>query len=140
MSSTKFHEKIHEKKGLMDFSHLVIVIKRTQKRLGWDDETASKVLTEYVRFMSLIAKHPKAIFSPSQLVDEVWHDHVLHTRMYMEDCENLCGHYIHHQPGTPEGCFDDFASLYQQEFKEVPPEMIWANCGGGKGCRNCNYK
>lgn len=35
---------------------------------------------------------------PSELVDKVWHEFILHTREYMDFCERHFGEYIHHRP------------------------------------------
>ena len=32
-------------------------------------------------------------------VDEFWHQHILDTRKYRDDCENIFGHYMDHTPG-----------------------------------------
>lgn len=37
--------------------------------------------------------------SPTAEVDEAWHEFILHTKQYMEYCENLFGRIIHHVPG-----------------------------------------
>lgn len=35
---------------------------------------------------------------PSELVDDCWHEFILHTPDYMTWCEDNFGHYIHHVP------------------------------------------
>ncbi|KAJ3175972.1 hypothetical protein HDU87_005637 [Geranomyces variabilis] len=64
------------------------------------------VITEYLKFL-YIKYHcndwNSNIFSPSQIIDEVWHLHILDTRNYHKDIVALCGHAVEH---NPEGPFD----------------------------------
>ncbi|WP_310619874.1 glycine-rich domain-containing protein [Flexibacterium corallicola] len=39
---------------------------------------------------------------PSREVDILWHTHILFTRKYMGDCDRIFGHYLHHEPISPE--------------------------------------
>lgn len=64
---------------------LDFVVRRLVNREGMDEKLARKVLPEYIRFMSLrhITKEP---LSPSDLVDEFWHAHILETEKYADFC------------------------------------------------------
>lgn len=53
---------------------------------------------EYRRFLSLKVMYPNQALVPSKLVDKVWHAHILDTRAYREDCENVFGRFIDHFP------------------------------------------
>jgi hypothetical protein len=54
-------------------------------------------LTEVVRFLWLCSESD-AVLTPSQRVDEIWHQLILFTRGYQTFCaQNLKG-FIHHQP------------------------------------------
>lgn len=35
---------------------------------------------------------------PTKELDEMWHCHMLDTRKYAEDCQQLCGRFLHHFP------------------------------------------
>ena len=35
---------------------------------------------------------------PSEEVDEFWHNHILDTRKYKQDCEQIFGFYLEHYP------------------------------------------
>jgi len=51
------------------------------------------------QWFRLAARHPKAKLSmPSILVDDMWHELVLHTRDYAEFCEAAIGRFLHHTP------------------------------------------
>jgi hypothetical protein len=55
---------------------------------------------EYRKFMYLCATKPKnlAISVPCKKVDEFWHCHIIHTKLYMNFCQVLGVRYIHHSP------------------------------------------
>ena len=81
----------------------------------------------YRRFLTLIAKHPSRNLVPTQLIDEVWHLHILHTEQYADDCAKIFGHFVHHNPtisATPEEqaelarCFAATDALFVAEFGE----------------------
>ncbi len=38
-------------------------------------------------------------FTPSVIVDEIWHCLILHTQSYSLFCQRFYGHFIHHHPG-----------------------------------------
>ena len=69
-------------------------------KLGWSPEKSERVETSYKRFLYALAhKEENDLLSPpSQEVDDFWHQHILDTRKYGEDCHKVFGHYIHHTP------------------------------------------
>jgi hypothetical protein len=51
------------------------------------------------QWFRLAARHPKATLSmPSVLVDDMWHELVLHTRDYADFCQTALGRFLHHVP------------------------------------------
>jgi len=52
----------------------------------------------YRAFLALIKKHPNTLMVPNQAVDVFWHNHVLDTQKYEEDCKTIFGETIHHFP------------------------------------------
>jgi hypothetical protein len=51
------------------------------------------------QWFRLAAAHPRALMSmPSVVVDEVWHEFVLHTREYADFCDAAFGRFLHHEP------------------------------------------
>ncbi len=71
------------------------------EKLGWSGVKAQEVELEYRRFLYALARKNKneLISPPNTQVDEFWHQHILDTRKYREDCAALFGHYIDHTPG-----------------------------------------
>jgi hypothetical protein len=65
---------------------------------------------------------------PSIDIDEFWHNHILDTRRYIEDCSRIFGYYRHHYPyfglrGPEDECalqvaFDRSNERYLAEFGE----------------------
>jgi small ubiquitin-related modifier len=77
------------------------VVARCVTLYGWSDPKARKVLKAYRQFLTL-KKESKdwdaTILSPSALVDQMWHAHVLDTKNYFHDMMLLCGNVVNHNP------------------------------------------
>lgn len=57
------------------------------------------------QWFRLVARQPKAkLAMPSVIVDEMWHEHVLHTREYADFCQIAFVRFLHH---TPESAMSD---------------------------------
>lgn len=39
---------------------------------------------------------------PNKQIDEMWHEHILDTRKYSDDCQTVFGYYLHHTPANPK--------------------------------------
>lgn len=96
----------------------------------WKPDLAAKGLLLYKRFLWLCLKYPDSALVPTKDMDEFWHNHILHTRRYFKDCQNLFGRYLHHIPSDPNGDFDELKKgfallekLYSEEFNE-PLEVL----------------
>ncbi len=64
----------------------------------WSREHAEYLAREYKRFLTLLVKYPDDTIAPTNEVDEFWHMHILDTRKYAEDCQNIFGYFLHHFP------------------------------------------
>src|SRR4051794_13094372 len=53
---------------------------------------------EYRRFLALHLAYPEMDVVPCKIVDEIWHQHILDTRAYADDCDAIFGHFLHHFP------------------------------------------
>ncbi len=80
----------------------------------WDRETVMQCLQRYKNFLWLHKLHPKVALVPTKDIDECWHNHILYTRNYARDCEQLFGHYFHHIPAQPGAGEAELASNYMQ--------------------------
>lgn len=79
-----------------------IKAKLTQKDLGegWSLSYADTVEFEYRRFLYLIKRFPSETVAPLFDVDVFWHYHILDTRKYAVDCEQIFGYFLHHCPSS----------------------------------------
>ena len=85
---------------------------------------------EYRRFLELKKMYPATSFVPSQLVDKIWHAHILDTRAYREDCLAVFGKFIDHYPyfgifgeddqENLQATFKETISFYEKHFGPYP--------------------
>jgi hypothetical protein len=100
-------------------------------------------MEEYRRFLGLLMTEAEAI-TPSKLVDEFWHQHVLDSRNYAHFCSRMAGRYLHHIPNyeKPHGfhapAFRRTHALYRKRFGIDPPGRIWTHMGESGGCNSCS--
>ncbi|QJB30983.1 hypothetical protein HF329_06570 [Chitinophaga oryzae] len=101
----------------------------------WNERFTSRAITEYRRFVYLCCISPTGA-SPSYVIDQVWHKHLLYTENYWDEfCEKVLGRKLHHHPskgGPPErekhdDWFRQTLRLYRTVFDESPPPDIWYN-------------
>ena len=64
----------------------------------WTDETVADAEADYRRFLALTLLHPTESLVVNKIVDEYWHQHILDTRKYADDCEKVFGFFLHHFP------------------------------------------
>ncbi|HET8887349.1 MAG TPA: hypothetical protein VFQ41_00495 [Candidatus Angelobacter sp.] len=92
-------EKLLAKRHIQNLD-LSSVRANAMTKLGWSSEKAQRVENSYKHFLYALAhKEENDLLSPpSQEVDDFWHQHILDTRKYREDCNTVFGHYIDHTP------------------------------------------
>ena len=125
------------------------VIDRVQKNNKWSKDKAEMVLNEYGRFMTLIKLYPEHSFVPCNDVDEVWHTHLIYTKLYKNFCEDVFGFFLHHNPLITEedgvrmvSGYVKTLEIYREHFGNNPDCEIWKAdhsddmCEGGTG--GCN--
>lgn len=96
----------------------------------WTQNFTQQAILEYKKFMYLAAVSERMV-SPSEIVDTVWHQHLIFTKSYQEFCQIL-GKQIQHIPSTHNK--EDFqkfklakehtSKLYEIHFGNQP-ENIW---------------
>lgn len=95
---------------------------------GWSEEQTRAAEQAYKLFLKLHALHPEHRNSPSIPVDLFWHAHILDTRRYAIDCQEIFGHFLHHFPyfglrgdrDQLQSAFKETNELYQKEFGACP--------------------
>jgi hypothetical protein len=93
--------------------------------LLWEEDDAKFAINQYRQYLYLTRKYDTHI-SPTVAIDAVWHNHILDTRKYVEDCQIIFGHYLHHYPyfGSRDEedrrqldiAFENTKTLFQKEF------------------------
>jgi hypothetical protein len=68
------------------------------KQGEWSLARALKAIDNYKRYMAVTKALGGIQLVPNGDIDEIWHMHILDTRAYMKDCEELFGEYLHHYP------------------------------------------
>lgn len=88
----------------------------------WQPKQAQEGLVLYMRFLKLCMLYPGEALVPTKDMDEFWHMHILHTKSYMNDCQNLFGRYLHHTPSDEHAVselsdgFNRMLQLYKHCF------------------------
>src|SRR5688572_3250946 len=106
---------------------------------GWTRPYADSIAVAYKTYLTMLVKYPDDAedILLSEDVDEFWHTHILQTRKYMQDCQNVFGNYLHHEPYVGEVTSADIErrtvqaektrQLYEREFGGTrQSEMAWA--------------
>lgn len=103
-------------------------INRLASENGWTLSYTKSAITEYKKFFYLAANYTEMV-SPSEIVDIVWHQHLLFTASYDEFCK-LVSKKIEHIPSTHNAVEKEkFAKakirtkeLYENNFGKQPDE------------------
>jgi hypothetical protein len=102
-------------------------------KLGWELDFTLRAIEEYKKylFLGLVSRHS---VTPSRVIDEVWHAHILFTRAYRQFCQEVFGHPFDHDPelipvdeqtGVFQAQYLATLDLYRREFGSEPPAEIW---------------
>ena len=110
---------------------LWFVTERIAKEGSIAEHRIEAAVTEFRRYMALIALGCEDLGMHSEEVDEVWHSFILFTREYSEFCTRACGQMIHHRPNTsarpqlPESSVPEFKEGYEKFFGPLP--QVWSS-------------
>lgn len=112
----------------MDFTMVKLKIQDAEEGLGWTAEKCNEAEIAYKRFMGLKRTYPDKDIVPHKMVDVFWHQHILDTQKYAEDCQNIFGYFMHHFPyfGMKDeqdmqnliDAFEETKELYNRHFNE----------------------
>jgi hypothetical protein len=91
-------------------------------RVRWD---AERIEQEYRQFLYLIICNPdKTVIPWSGDLDDFWHEHILDTAKYAQDCNTILGGFIHHNPHSPKNtishgkALEETRKMYEAAFSE----------------------
>lgn len=102
-------------------------------KLGWNDRFALKAVLEYKKFVYL-GVVSDFVVTPSEIIDQVWHQHILFSKAYRSFCQEVIEYDFDHSPelipllnqtGTYNAQYLDTLDLYRKEFDIEPPAAIW---------------
>lgn len=115
-----------------DPGHSQTFAARLARDHGWTLDFARRAIEEYRRFCFL-ALTGNGQATPSEEVDEVWHQHLTYSRDYWDEwCGKVLGRPLHHQPtrgGASEGSrfaeqYAETLAHYEERFGPPDP-MFW---------------
>jgi hypothetical protein len=125
-------DKVTAKFGGADASTKAFAHKLAIK-LGWKADFAQRAVLEYKRFVYL-GVVSDFVVTPSDIIDQVWHQHILFSKAYRSFCTDIIEYDFDHTPeliasGNQTGTFSaqyfDTLELYRKEFGVDAPATIW---------------
>ncbi|HMO18973.1 MAG TPA: hypothetical protein PKA63_12990 [Oligoflexia bacterium] len=129
--SPKEAEKRFLKYFLEDEGFLRLFSERLLKSMSIERADIMPLIREYARYMALKVSAKDCFEVPSELVDEVWHTHLLFNHHYERTCVRAFGFVVFHVPGDKEM----EVGKYETKFNETrlrylgnfgtPPEKFW---------------
>ena len=101
---------------------------RLAARPGWSDDRLDRAERLYRVFLGL--RHRDRAVPPPTDVDAMWHEHILMTRRYHDDCIRLFGAYLHHDPaGEADPRARDAAMrLFREAGHALDPAEPFGDC------------
>ena len=109
----------------LDLEPIVFRVMHNESTM-WSLEKADRIAHLYRAFFYLSWKYPNKAIVPNKAVDEFWHQHILDTSKYEEDCQSIFGHFLHHFPyfgmrgegdrQALESAFAETLALLQEQF------------------------
>jgi hypothetical protein len=127
------------------------IVKKAQTKNQWSNDKAAHAEKRYRNFLLLFSTLEDGVpIIPTQDIDTVWHEHILDTHAYMDDCHAVFGYYLHHVPFFGQEEPDRVADLsnteqaYEKMFGEKYRQIDLGWCcpkgrdcqGEGCSCRN----
>lgn len=118
-----------------------LLIKRFCREYQISEVETRERFEEVKKFLFFCANNPEVNYSPSKKIDEMWHQFILHSRIYFNFCEKI-GFYLHHEPSEkPEieaykRTLKDMRAFYG-ELNTVFWEIGSASAGHCGHCSSC---
>jgi hypothetical protein len=141
-------EALRYLEGVLDLSGVRLKLADPEEGKGYSTHQLDLGETEYRKFLALHLALPDAEIVPCRLVDEFWHQHILDTHAYHQDCDAIFGSYLHHFPyfgmgdeADAQALHDAYAETldhYRAAFGE-PPEGTWISAEASS-CKRTNCK
>lgn len=93
---------------------------------GMTRKQADEAEKWYKRFLILVISNQTKNIVPHKIIDRVWHTHILDTRKYAEDCQEVFGFILHHFPffGMRDDADFDHLEAAGNEAKDMYSEVF----------------
>lgn len=105
------------------------VLAKAAENYSWEGAQAEYAREWYVKHWYLARKYPeRPLAAVSKAADRLWHQHIIDTRKYAEDCDRILGRFMNHTPiyGTPSeienNAYQETLQLYEEEFSIWPSD------------------
>ena len=115
----------------LDLSDVRMKLADPEEGHGLSHDQLDVMEAEYRKFLALQLADPDAAIVPCKLVDDIWHQHILDTAAYREDCDAIFGRFLDHYPyfgmrgdNDAQALHDAYADTlerYRDAFGEPPP-------------------
>jgi hypothetical protein len=135
--------------GVLDLSNVRMKLADADEGRGYDLAYIDLMEREYRKFLALHLAYPDTDVVPCKIVDEIWHQHILDTAAYREDCEAIFGSYLDHFPyfgmrgeEDARALHDAYAETiehYRDAFGE-PPADTWITVDASSKCKRTACK
>ena len=116
------YSKLDEKVRDLDLQRIIWKMADPEEGRGLTPQMLARAEMDYRRFLHLHILFPEKELVPTKMIDEVWHQHILDTRAYADDCERIFGHFLHHYPYFGMNGKEDQVNL-QSTFEET--QEVW---------------
>jgi hypothetical protein len=93
LCSEEPYKRIFKDIQSLDMSKIMTKVKYWKPDI--DQAEAEK---QYRLFIYLCSIYDGFLVVPNEIVDEVWHNHILFTHDYLAFCNQIAGKFIHHNP------------------------------------------
>lgn len=138
----------------IDLTMVKLKLMDEEEGLGWTEAYADFVEGRYRRYLCMVFMRRDGANVPTKDIDQFWHQHILATKAYAEDCHRVFGEFIHHFPyfgmrgdadakalvnsfeRTKELHIELFGEPYTGEFLDKAGKCH--KCGGGS-CTRCGH-
>ncbi|MEK7538540.1 MAG: hypothetical protein AAB552_01735 [Patescibacteria group bacterium] len=82
----------------LDLGPIKVKLMEQEEGEGWSVEQVNMAEKWYKRFLFLCLQYPSVSIVPSKVLDTIWHYHILDTRKYAKDSQDIFGYFLHHFP------------------------------------------
>jgi hypothetical protein len=136
----------------VDFSMVKRKLMDEDEGQGWTQEYVDAVEIRYRRYLCMLFMNPNGSIVPTRDIDLFWHHHILDTRAYALDCQNVFGYFVHHFPyfgmrdeedakdllSSFESTKIYYKSLFDEDYVTESEDSDSSACHKGPGnCHKC---